>query len=64
MSVGAKNPPKLEVGHEVRVQNQQGESPKRWHKTGMVVEVKPFDQYMVKVHGTGRLTEIGDFLEG
>ena len=39
-----------------RVQNQTGEKPTRWDKTGSVVEVKGFDRYVVKIDGTGRLS--------
>ena len=53
---GTKKLPDLEVGDTVRVQNQVGERSTRWEKTGQVVETKPFDQYTIKVHGTGRLT--------
>ena len=40
----------------VQVQNQVGNYPSRWDITGIVVEVKPHDQYVIKVHGSGRLT--------
>ena len=53
---GTKKLPGLEIGDTVRVQNQVGERRTRWEKTGEVVEVKPFEQYTFKVHGTGRLT--------
>ena len=46
----------LEVGTKVFIQNQVGHKPRRWDKTGVVVECKDFDQYVVKVDGTGRLT--------
>ena len=41
---------------KVLIQSQTGKAPLRWDKTGVVVEVLPFDQYIVKVHGSGRLT--------
>ena len=56
MARGSKELPCLVVGDIVRLQNQMGERSKRWDKTGDVVEVKPFQQYVVKVHGSGRLT--------
>ena len=40
----------------VSIQNQKGNKPTRWDCTGTVVEVRPNDQYMVKVDGSGRLT--------
>ena len=44
----------LEVGQVVLVQNQTSKNPSRWDKSGQVVEVLPFDQYRVKIDGTGR----------
>ena len=46
----------LEVGEVVAVQNQKGNKPTRWDHTGTIVEVRPNDQYVVKVDGSGRLT--------
>ena len=46
----------LKVGTSVSIQNQHGNDSRRWNKTGTIVEVKDFDQYMVKVDGSGRLT--------
>ena len=46
----------LDVGMKVFIQNQVGNSPRRWDKTGTIMECKDFDQYVVKVDGTGRLT--------
>ena len=48
--------PPLEVGDLVRIQNQIGNFPKKWDKTGQVVEVKQHNQYVVKVDGSGRAT--------
>ena len=46
----------LEVGQVVMVQNQTGNNPRRWDKSGVVVEVMPFDKYKIKIDGTGRIT--------
>ena len=46
----------LAVGQYVIIQNQHGPHPLRWDRTGLVVECKPYDQYVVKVHGSNRLT--------
>ena len=46
----------LVVGSKVFIQNQVGNKPRRWDKTGVVMECKDYDQYVVKVDGTGRLT--------
>jgi hypothetical protein len=43
----------LNTGQVVLVQNQQGNKPNRLDRTGLVVEVKPNDQYLVKMDGSG-----------
>jgi len=48
--------PALESGDHVMVQNQSGRFPKKWDKSGIVLEAKGNDQYAVKVAGSGRLT--------
>ena len=46
----------LGVGERVFLQNQQGPSPTKWDRSGVVVEAPGHDQYRVKVDGSGRLT--------
>lgn len=48
--------PPLAVGDQVRIQNQVGPHPKRWDKTGRVIEVRQYDQYGIRVDGSGRVT--------
>ena len=48
--------PPLAVDDTVRIQNQTGPHPSKCDKTGMVVEVRQFDQYVVRVDGSGRVT--------
>ena len=48
--------PPLRHGDHVMLQNQRGRSPKKWDHSGVVVESKPNDQYVVRVSGSGRLT--------
>ena len=48
--------PMLDVGDPVMIQNQSGRFPKKWDKSGVVVEKKGNDQHVVKVDGSGRLT--------
>ena len=46
----------LAVGDFVRVQNQTGPHPTKWDKTGIVIEVRQYDQYVIRVDGSGRVT--------
>ena len=48
--------PPLRVGDHVRIQNQTGPHPTKWDRTGTIIEVRQFDQYVVKVDGSGRVT--------
>jgi hypothetical protein len=56
LNAHARNLPRLLVGDQVFIQNQTGNAPKRWDKTGIVVEQGNHDQYIIKVIGSGRLT--------
>jgi len=51
-----KRLPPLKVGDRVRIQNQVGSHPTKWDNTGVIIEVRQFDQYVVKVDGSGRVT--------
>ena len=51
-----KKLPPLPVGTKVLIQNQVGNHPRRWERTGKVVEARDHDQYTVRVDGTGRVT--------
>ena len=46
----------LYPGDACFIQNQTGNFKKKWHRTGIVMEVLPFDQYRLKVDGSSRLT--------
>lgn len=48
--------PALKVSDSVRVQNQRGPHPTKWDKTGVVIEVRQFDQYLIRIDGSGRVT--------
>ena len=56
LSGGAKKLRDLEVGDMVQIQNQRGNDPKRWNKSGKIIEKLDYDQYLVKVDGGGRVT--------
>ena len=51
-----KRLPPLQVGDHVRIQTQIGNFSKRWDKTDTIIEVCQFDQYAIKVHGSGWVT--------
>ena len=46
----------LAVGQHVALQNQRGPHPLRWDRSGVIVMCMDYDQYIVKVHGSNRLT--------
>ena len=48
--------PPLRVGDSIRLQNQTGLHPKKWDKTGSVIEVKQHDQYVIRVDCSRRVT--------
>ena len=51
-----KRLPPLAVSDHVRIQNQIGPHPTKWDKTGTVIDVRQFDQYVIRVDGSGRVT--------
>ena len=51
-----KNLPALKEGDSVYVQNVVGNHPRRWERTGTVVECKEYDQYNIKIDGSNRCT--------
>lgn len=48
--------PPLIVGDTVRIQNQVGPYLTKWDKTGVIVEMRQFNQYVVRLDGSGRVT--------
>ena len=51
-----KRLPPLAVGDHVHIQNQTGPYPTKWDKTGIVIEVRQFDQYVIHIDGSGTMT--------
>ena len=47
----------LKIGDKCFIQNQTGNQPNKWHRTGTVMEVGDHEQYIIKVDGSGRLTK-------
>ena len=56
LSEHTRSLPPLSVGDHVRIQNQTGHHPTKWDRTGLVIEVRQFDQYVIRVDGSGRVT--------
>ena len=50
-----KRLPPLAVGNHIRIQNQSGPNSTKWDKTGVVIEVRQFDQYVTRMDGSGRV---------
>ena len=48
--------PGLSVGYVVLVQNQTGPKSNKWEQSGVVVEHKGYDQYQIKMDGSGRVS--------
>ena len=46
----------LNIRDHVAVQNQNGNHPNRWDKTGVVVERLPHRQYKIRMDGSGRVS--------
>ena len=51
-----KNLKPLRIGDRVFVQNQEGPHPRKWDRSGLVVDVLPHCKYRVKIDGSGRVT--------
>ena len=56
LRIGTKVLSKLEVGNLVSIQNQTGPRAKKWDKTGTIVETLPYDQFRIRVDGSGNVT--------
>ena len=56
LSLRTRDLPPLAIGDSCRVQNQTGSSPNKWDRTGVIIQVNDNDQYLVKMHGSGRIT--------
>ena len=56
LTLHTKTLQKLQVGDSVLIQNQTGNHARKWDRTGKIMEVKDFDQYLVKVDDSGRVS--------
>ena len=57
LSRGARQLPPLQPGDQVQVQDQHGNSPRQWSKTGVVIEAEGFDSYLISLDGSRQLTK-------
>ena len=57
LNLHATNLKPLLVGQSVYVQNQYGTQPTKWGKSGSIVEVLPHSSYLVKIHGSNKVTK-------
>ena len=57
LSKGAKLLKPLATGDKVAIQDQTGNTPRRWSKSGTVIEVCSHSSYLVKVDGSNRATK-------
>ena len=53
----AKKLKDLRKGDSVYIQDQDGPSPRKWSKSGIVLETLPHNSFLVKVDGSGKLTK-------
>ena len=51
-----KTLPPLKIGDRMRIQNQTGPHSNKWDQTGIVIEVRQFHQYLIRIDGSGRQT--------
>ena len=57
LSKGSRHLPPLQVGDHVLIQDQHGNNPRQWNKSGVVVEVGTHDSYFVSVGGSRQVTK-------
>lgn len=57
LSLGSKQLSPLIEGDLVSVQDQSGTTPRRWSKTGKVLEALGHDSYLVRMDGSNRVTQ-------
>ena len=55
LSEHTRSLPPLKVGDHVRIENQTNNYLTKWDRTGRVVKVKQYHQYLIRVDGSGRI---------
>ena len=53
----AKALKELHEGDKVYIQDQSGPTPKRWNKSGIIIQSLPFDSFLIKVDGSNVITK-------
>ena len=56
-AAASSRPKPLAERAKVRIQNLTGRAPLRWDRTGIIVRVLPFDQYIIQTYDLGRLAK-------
>ena len=57
LTKGSKRLPPLIEGDLVSVQDQSGNTPRRWSKTGRVLESLSHDSYLIRIDGSNKVTK-------
>ena len=57
LTKGSKQLPALKLGDHVHIQDQHGNTPKQWNKTGVIVEVGKYDDYLISIDGSRHVTK-------
>ena len=57
LSQGSKSLPPLQPGDCVAIQNQTGNQPRQWQRTGVVIEAGPHNSYTISVDGSRTITK-------
>ena len=47
----------LQKGDHVYVQDQTGATPLKWSKSGVILETLPFNSFIIKIDGSGKITK-------
>ena len=55
--MNAKKLKELQAGDTVYIQDQDGPSPRKWTKSGTILETLPHNSFLVKVDGSNKVTK-------
>ena len=56
LNFDSRSLPPLQIGDRCLIQNQHGRYPKKWERSGVVVQILPFNQYKLRVDGSQHIT--------